>query len=71
MADIQVAFAALVRRAEWMDEVTRNHAIRKLRAMGLIIAYPDFFVQPSYVEEVYSDVSTTRVIFKTLCRNKL
>ncbi|GFG29216.1 hypothetical protein Cfor_09736 [Coptotermes formosanus] len=60
MADIQVAFAALVRRAEWMDEVTRNHAIRKLRAMGLIIAYPDFFVQPSYVEEVYSDVTIAR-----------
>jgi predicted metalloendopeptidase len=59
MADIRVAFMNLVRQAKWMDEETRNHAFRKLRAMGQMIAYPDFFIDPGYIEERYRGVSTT------------
>jgi Predicted metalloendopeptidase len=58
MADIRVAFVTLVHQAEWMDEQTRNHALRKLRAMGQLIAYPDFFFEPGYIEEKYRGVST-------------
>lgn len=54
MADIRVAFLALVHQAKWMDKETKNQAIRKLRAMGLMIAYPDFFVEPGYIEEEYN-----------------
>ena len=64
MADIRVAFEALVRQAKWMDEETRNHALRKLRAMGQLIAYPDFFAEPGYIEEQYRGVSIIRVILK-------
>lgn len=67
MADIRVAFKALVRQAKWMDEETRNHALRKLRAMGQLIGYPDFFVKSGYMEEQYRGVSTIRVIFKAFC----
>lgn len=64
MADIRVAFAALLREAKWMDEKTRNHAISKLRAMNMMIAYSDYLVEPGYIEEEYSGVSKTRAIFK-------
>lgn len=64
MADIRIAFKALVHHAKWMDEETRNHALRKLRAMGQLIAYPDFFFKPGYIEEQYRGVSTMCVIFK-------
>jgi hypothetical protein len=67
MADIRVSFKDLVRQAKWMDEETRNHALRKLRAMGQLIGYPDFFVEPGYIEKHYRGVSTIRVIFKTFC----
>jgi len=58
MADIRRAFKVLVHQAKWMDEKTRNHALRKLRAMGQLIAYPNFFAEPSYIEEKYRGVST-------------
>lgn len=64
MADIRVAFKALVLQAKWMDEETRNHALHKLRTMGQLIGYPDFFVKPGYVEEEYRGVSTIHVIFE-------
>jgi predicted metalloendopeptidase len=67
MADIRVTFKALVRQAKWMDEETRNHALRKLRAMRQLIGYPDFFVEPSYIEEQYRGVSTICIIFKAFC----
>lgn len=67
MADIRVAFKALLLQAKWMDDETRNHALHKLRAMGQLIAYPDFFVEPGYVEEEYRGVSTIRVVFKAFC----
>jgi len=67
MADIRVAFKALVRQAKWMDEETRNHALSKLRAMGQLIAYPDFFIEPGYIEEQYRGVSTIPVILKAFC----
>lgn len=71
MADIRVAFKALVHQAKWMDEKTRNYALRKLRAMGQLIAYPDFFAEPGYIEEQYRGVSTIRVMFKAFCnKNK-
>jgi membrane metallo-endopeptidase-like protein 1 len=58
MADIRVAFMSIVHQTKWMDEETRNNALHKLRAMGQKIAYPDFFIAPSYIEERYRDVST-------------
>lgn len=67
MADIRVAFKALVRRAKWMDEETKNNALRKLRAMGQLIAYPNFFVEPGYIEEKYRGVSTICATFKVFC----
>lgn len=67
MDDIRAAFKALILQAKWMDKETRKHALRKLRAMGQLIAYPDFFVEPDYIEEEYRGVSTIRVVFKAFC----
>jgi hypothetical protein len=58
MADIRVSFMALVHHAKWIDEDTRNHALRKLRAMGQLIAYPEFYFERGYIEEQYRGVST-------------
>jgi predicted metalloendopeptidase len=58
MADIRVAFMASVRQAKWMDEETRNNALLKLQAMGQMIAYPNFLIEPSYIEAQYRGVST-------------
>jgi hypothetical protein len=49
-----------------MDEETRNQALNKVRAMGLVIAYPDFFLAPGYVEDEHKGVSTTRVTIHPL-----
>jgi len=67
MTDIRLALKALILQAKWMDEKTRKYALHKLRAMGQLIAYPDFFVDPDYVEEKYRGVSTIRVVFKAFC----
>jgi endothelin-converting enzyme/membrane metallo-endopeptidase-like protein 1 len=60
MSDIRSAFVSLVHEADWMDEETMSHALRKVQAMGLVIAYPDFFLTPGYVEDQFKGVSTTR-----------
>jgi predicted metalloendopeptidase len=72
MSDIRAAFMSLVRKANWMDEETTNHALSKVQAMHLVIAYPDFFVARGYIEDQYKGVSKTRVIIHPLLydRNK-
>jgi hypothetical protein len=56
-----------------MDEETTNHALSKVRAMRLVIAYPDFFVARGFIEDQYKGVSKTRVTVHPLLydRNKL
>ncbi|OWA53334.1 Membrane metallo-endopeptidase-like 1 [Hypsibius exemplaris] len=44
VGDIKMAYEGILKNVTWMDEATRNRALKKLSSMHEYIAYPDFLL---------------------------
>jgi predicted metalloendopeptidase len=58
--NIQEQFREVLQTVDWMDEVTRKHALEKAKAMSAHIAYPDELLDDKKIDEYYANVSGTR-----------
>lgn len=56
VTDIQTEFIDILKKVEWMDEVTRKNALDKAASMTSHIAYPDELLDDKKLEEFYSTV---------------
>lgn len=50
---IRAAFDGMLDKVDWMDEITREKAKKKLKNMDQFIAYPDEVLDESIIEEFY------------------
>ncbi|KAF2888363.1 hypothetical protein ILUMI_17810, partial [Ignelater luminosus] len=55
VTDLQGTFIDLLKQIDWMDEVTRKHALEKAHAMVSHIAYPRELLDNKKLEEHYVD----------------
>jgi len=55
--NIQDAYMEQLENVVWMDSITRQSAIDKLRSMHKFIAYPDWFKNASYLQHKLKFVS--------------
>ena len=58
---IRQAFYRVLENAEWMANVTKNNAIKKLDAMGETIAYPDELVNQTFIDGLYKGTYTFKL----------
>lgn len=59
--DLQATFIDLLKQIDWMDEVTRKHALEKAYAITSHIAYPQELLDNKKLDEHYVDVRRTRI----------
>nr|CAH7760509.1 unnamed protein product [Callosobruchus chinensis] len=56
VADIRAEFYDILKRVDWMDDVTRKHALDKAKAMTTHIAYPDELLDDRKLEQFYENL---------------
>lgn len=66
---IRDEFLRILDEIDWMDELTREEAKLKARAIASYIGYPDQLLQDELVEEVYAGVNMARQNFYQNVRN--
>ncbi|KAF5303211.1 hypothetical protein FQA39_LY10124 [Lamprigera yunnana] len=54
VGDIRSEFIEILKTVDWMDDVTRKHALEKAAAMTSHIAYPDELLSDDKLEEFYA-----------------
>lgn len=54
---IKNTFIENIEKALWMDESTRQEAIRKLKNIQTFISHESWVEKPDKIEEKYADVS--------------
>ncbi|KAF2887463.1 hypothetical protein ILUMI_18710 [Ignelater luminosus] len=59
VSDIRNEFLEILKKVEWMDEITRKNALEKAAAMTTHIAYPDELLDDKKLEEFYSNLEFT------------
>lgn len=59
VSDIRTEFIDILKKVEWMDNVTRKHALEKAAAMTAHIAYPDELLSDKKLEEFYANLDFT------------
>ena len=55
---IRAAFDGMLDKVDWMDEITRDKAKKKLKNMDQFIAYPDEMLDESIIEEFYGPLDS-------------
>jgi membrane metallo-endopeptidase-like protein 1 len=55
--NIQEQFREVLQTVDWMDEVTRKHALEKAKAMSAHIAYPDELLDDKKIDEYYANLT--------------
>ncbi|KAB0797758.1 hypothetical protein PPYR_08751 [Photinus pyralis] len=55
VSDIRKEFVNMVKRTDWMDGDTKQHALEKAAAMSSYIAYPDEFLLDEKLEDYYKE----------------
>ena len=53
---MQSAFIANLDSLMWMDEVTREKARTKAKAMGKVLGYPEWLLDPQQLDDYYKEV---------------
>lgn len=56
VSDIRSEFYEILKKVEWMDEITRKNALEKAAAMTTHIAYPDELLDDKKLEDFYANV---------------
>lgn len=54
--EIQEAYIQMLRESEWLDEETKNSAIKKAEAIRRYVGYPDFLYDEEKLVRYYQDV---------------
>uniref|UniRef100_A0A1Y1LW88 Peptidase M13 N-terminal domain-containing protein n=4 Tax=Photinus pyralis TaxID=7054 RepID=A0A1Y1LW88_PHOPY len=57
ISDIKAEFIDILKGVDWMDNVTRSHALEKANAMVPHVAYPDELLSDKEIEGVFEGVS--------------
>lgn len=47
----------LLSDAEWMDKETKNYAANKLKSLEIVIGYPEWQINKTFVNDYYGNVS--------------
>lgn len=63
VAEISKEFEKLLHQNAWMDPLTKKEALKKLDAMGSIIAYPNELLDDEIVEDFFKDLKLSESIF--------
>lgn len=61
--EISNEFEKLLKESDWMDNETRQEALRKLRLMNAHIAYPSELLDDAKIEEVYKNFQINETNF--------
>ncbi|XP_053693923.1 neprilysin-2-like [Sabethes cyaneus] len=56
VSDIKAAFVDILRKVDWMDEITRQSALDKVASMVTHIGYPDELLDIAKITEYYQDL---------------
>ncbi|XP_053379464.1 neprilysin-1-like isoform X2 [Mercenaria mercenaria] len=56
-------FKGIVNTADWMDDVTKQEALKKLEAMKSLIGFPSFIFNDTVLTETYSNVTVSPTNF--------
>ncbi|XP_044017351.1 neprilysin-2-like [Aphidius gifuensis] len=64
--NIRNKFDELIKKADWMDDVTRQHALDKSKELTSYVGYPEELQNNSMIEELYNGLELTD---KTLLGN--
>ncbi|EFA03192.1 neprilysin-2 [Tribolium castaneum] len=67
--NIQAQFMDNLRKVDWMDEVTRKHALEKAKVMKAHIAYPDELLNDEIIDYYYQNLSVDRSKYLGSMRN--
>lgn len=57
MTELQESFKEILNETCWLDEVTKDLAMKKVELMLLKIGYPDYILDLKELNECYKDVS--------------
>ena len=60
VANIKADFLNNLKEVTWMDQDSKNQAIRKTEKMELFVGYPSQLLNDTAVEEVYKDLAINR-----------
>jgi len=60
LADIQWAFSALVRSADWMDAGTKIATLDKAAAVKQFVGFPEWLLDKDELQQYYAGVSKPR-----------
>ena len=55
--DIKAVFEDILRKVDWMDEITRKSAMEKVKSMTTHIGYPDELMDNKKIEEYYQNLT--------------
>ena len=55
---IRAAFNTMLDKVDWMDDITRDKAKKKLENIDQFVAYPDELLEESILEEFYSSLDS-------------
>lgn len=64
MENIHKAFEKIVNESKWMDDESKSKTLYKARKMKEIIGYPDFVLDTDFLDDFYSDVFHTIIVYK-------
>ena len=56
LTSVQSAFIANLDTLKWMDEATREKARSKAQAMGKVVGYPEWLLDPQKLDDYYEKV---------------
>uniref|UniRef100_A0A1Y1LUS7 Peptidase M13 N-terminal domain-containing protein n=3 Tax=Photinus pyralis TaxID=7054 RepID=A0A1Y1LUS7_PHOPY len=59
ISDIKAEFIDILKGVDWMDNVTRSHALEKANAMVPHVAYPDELLSDKEIEGVFEGLNLT------------
>lgn len=57
VSDLRAAFAELIKESKWMDAETKKEAAAKLKNMQSMVAYQDFILNDTALDNYYSGVT--------------
>lgn len=60
--NIQEQFIEILKKVDWMDDITRKHALEKAKVMEAHIAYPDELLNDTIIDNYYQNVGVSDFI---------
>jgi predicted metalloendopeptidase len=64
--NLKESFEGIINEDDWMEPVTKQKAIEKLRAVRGFIGYPEWIKNKTEIENFYSGVGINPLLFTNL-----